>query len=163
MAHCISYELRIFSRTFCFGPFMFEMGVNALLFLQGTLRCEPNAEARPWGFPGVVWPIQQKLDFFSWHAGVFISKKYASLLYGFSFQAKPCQLKKLDSLCFSQQLVGSLRLCCLLEARRGLLIKTKANTSLNLPHVVRKGGNLPWHAEGSFCLLNSPQRLHTAP
>lgn len=43
---------------------MFEMGADALLVLQGTLRCEPNAEARPLGFPGVVWPIQQKLDFF---------------------------------------------------------------------------------------------------
>lgn len=72
-------------------------------------------------------------------------------------------MKKLDGLCFSQQLVGSLRLYCLLEARRGLLIKAKANTSLNLPHVVRKGGKLPWHTKGSFCLLNSPQDLHAAP
>lgn len=42
-------ELRIFSRTFCFDPFMSEVGVDALLFLQGTFRCEqqPNTEARP--------------------------------------------------------------------------------------------------------------------
>lgn len=54
---------------------MFEMGADALLFLQGTLRCEPNAEARPLGFPGVVWPIQQKLDFFFLGTQVFLFLK----------------------------------------------------------------------------------------
>lgn len=30
LTYRISYELRIFSRTFCFDPFTFEVGVDAL-------------------------------------------------------------------------------------------------------------------------------------
>lgn len=49
LIYCILYELRIFSRTFCFDRFMSEVGPDALLLLRGAFRCEqqPDAEARP--------------------------------------------------------------------------------------------------------------------